>query len=119
MAPAGSHESLMAAIQGGANSVYFGVGKLNMRSRSSQNFTLHDLRAIALLCQQSKVKTYLTLNTVIFDDELTEMRQTVDTAFQSGISAIIASDLSVISYARSIGMEVHLSTQTNITVILS
>jgi len=117
MAPAGSHESLMAAIQGGANSVYFGVGKLNMRSRSSQNFTLHDLRAIALLCQQSKVKTYLTLNTVIFDDELTEMRQTVDTAFQSGISAIIASDLSVISYARSIGMEVHLSTQTNITNI--
>jgi len=117
MAPAGSHESLMAAIQGGANSVYFGVGKLNMRSRSSQNFTLHDLRAIALLCQQNKVKTYLTLNTVIFDDELTEMRQTVDTAFQSGISAIIASDLSVISYARSIGMEVHLSTQTNITNI--
>ena len=117
MAPAGSYESLMAAIQGGANSVYFGVGKLNMRSRSSQNFSLDDLRNITSICSQHGVKSYLTLNTVIFDTELEEMRQTVNAAAQAGVSAIIASDASVMEYARLQGMEVHLSTQTNITNI--
>ena len=115
MAPVGSYESLMAAIQGGANSVYFGVGKLNMRSRSAQNFTLDDLRQIAAICHEAGVKTYLTLNTIIYDGEMAEMRQTVDAAKQAGISAIIASDLSVITYARSNGVEIHLSTQTNVT----
>lgn len=115
MAPAGSYESLMAAIQGGANSVYFGVGRLNMRSRSSQNFTLDDLRNISSICKSEGVKTYLTLNTVIFDSELHEMKQCVDVAAEAGISAIIASDMSVIDYARKKGIAVHLSTQTNIT----
>lgn len=115
MSPVGSYESLTAAIQGGANSVYFGVGKLNMRSRSSQNFTLEDLRQIAAICQEAGVKTYLTLNTIIYDSELEEMRQTVDAAKEAGISAIIASDLSVMTYARSRGVEIHLSTQTNVT----
>ncbi|HSV87944.1 MAG TPA: peptidase U32 family protein [Bacteroidales bacterium] len=117
MAPAGSYESLIAAIQGGANSVYFGVGKLNMRSRSSQNFSLDDLRSIASVCSQHGVKSYLTLNTVIFDDDMDEVRRTVEVAAETGISAIIASDMSVISFARNTGMEVHLSTQTNITNI--
>ncbi len=115
MAPVGSYESLIGAIQGGANSVYFGVGKLNMRSRSSQNFTLEDLRQIASICHNAGVKTYLTLNTIIFNSELEEMRLTVDAAKEAGISAIIASDLSVMTYARSQGVEMHLSTQTNIT----
>jgi putative protease len=115
MSPAGSYESLRAAIQGGADSVYFGVGKLNMRSRSSQNFTLDDLKEISSICREAGVKSYLALNTVIFDSEMDEMRQTADAARDAGISAIIASDMSVISYARAIGMEVHLSTQTNVT----
>lgn len=117
MAPAGSYESLMAAIQGGADAVYFGVGKLNMRSRSSQNFSLDDLRNITSICSQHGVKSYLTLNAVIFNSELEEMRQTVDAAVQAGVSAIIASDVSVMEYARQQGMEVHLSTQNNITNI--
>lgn len=115
MSPVGSFDSLTAAIQGGANSVYFGVGKLNMRSRSSQNFSLDDLRQIVSICQEAGVKTYLTLNTIIYDSELEEMRHTVRAAREAGISAIIASDLSVIGYARSQGVEVHLSTQTNVT----
>jgi len=115
MSPAGSYESLRAAIQGGADSVYFGVGKLNMRSRSSQNFTLEDLKEISTICREAGVKSYLTLNTVIFDSEMDEMRQTAEAACDAGISAIIASDMSVISYARAIGLEVHLSTQTNVT----
>jgi len=115
MAPAGSYESLMAAIQGGADSVYFGVGKLNMRSRSSQNFSLADLNEIVSICRQAGVKSYLTLNTVIFDNEIDEMRQAVEAARNAQMNAIIASDMSVISYARSVGMEVHLSTQTNVT----
>jgi U32 family peptidase len=117
MAPAGSYESLIAAIQGGANSVYFGIGKLNMRSRSSQNFTLSDLEKISVICAESKLKSYITLNTVIFDGELQEMKGIVDAAKQNNISAIIASDLSVMQYARSQGVEVHMSTQTNITNI--
>lgn len=115
MAPVGSYESLMAAIQGGADSVYFGVGKLNMRSRSSQNFNLDDLRQIAAICHEAGVKTYLTLNTIIYDSELYEMRHTVNAAKEACISAIIASDLSVMTYARKQGVEVHLSTQTNVT----
>lgn len=115
MSPVGSYDSLAAAIQGGANSVYFGVGKLNMRSRSSQNFNLDDLRQIATICQKAGVKTYLTLNTIIYDSELEEMRKTVDAAKEAGITAIIASDLSVMTYARSQGVEIHLSTQANVT----
>lgn len=115
MSPVGSFDSLTTAIQGGANSVYFGVGKLNMRSRSSQNFSLDDLRQIASICNDAGVKTYLTLNTIIYDSELEEMRRTIDVAKEAGISAIIASDLSVITYARSQGVEIHLSTQTNVT----
>ncbi len=115
MSPAGSYESLMAAIQGGADSVYFGVGRLNMRSRSSQNFSLDDLHRIAGICRQHGVRSYLTLNTIIYDEEMGEMRKTVDHAREADISAIIASDISVMEYARKCGMRVHISTQCNIT----
>lgn len=117
MAPVGSYESLMAAIQGDADSVYFGVGKLNMRSRSSQNFTIDDLEKISAICHQHNLKSYITLNTIIYDKELDEMKRVVDAARNNNISAIIASDLSVIQYARYQGVEVHMSTQTNITNI--
>lgn len=117
MAPAGSYESLMAAIQGGAGSVYFGIGKLNMRSRSSQNFTLDDLEKISAICRTHGLKSYITLNTIIYNNELAEMKAIVDAAKSNKISAIIASDLAVIQYARSQGVEVHMSTQTNITNI--
>lgn len=115
MSPVGSYESLMAAIEAGANSVYFGVGQLNMRSASANNFTLDDLERICEIAKQNNVKTYLTLNTVIYDEEIEYMHKVVDSAKANGISAIIASDMSVISYANSIGMEIHLSTQCNIT----
>lgn len=115
MSPVGSRESLMAALQAGAGSVYFGVGKLNMRSRSTQNFGLDDLDEIAALCNEKGVRTYLTLNSVIFDEEIAEMRQLVERAKKAGISAVIASDLAVIQYVHSLGMPVHMSTQTNIT----
>ena len=114
-APIGSWESLSAAIQAGADSVYFGIGNLNMRARSSINFSLRDLVKISRICSKKIVKTYLTLNTVIYDQELKEMRKIVDSAKKNGISAIIASDQSVIQYAVSIGMPVHMSTQTNIS----
>jgi U32 family peptidase len=117
MAPVGSYESLMAAIQGGAGSVYFGVGKLNMRSKSSQNFTLKDLQQIASICSENKVKSYVTINTVVFDEELDEMHKLVDAVKNNGITAIIASDQAVIQYARKRDVEVHMSTQTNITNI--
>lgn len=117
MAPVGSYEALSAAIQAGAGSVYFGIGKLNMRSRSAKNFTLDDLRQIAEICNGSGVKSYVTINTVIYDEEIEEMHQLVDAVKDNGISAIIASDQSVIQYARQIGVEVHMSTQTNITNI--
>jgi putative protease len=117
MSPVGSFGSLMAAIQGGADSVYFGIGHLNMRSKSSQNFTLNDLRNITKICREHNIKSYLTLNTVIYDNELTEMRVLVEKAKEHGISAIIATDMSVIQYARKVGMEVHMSTQTNVTNI--
>ena len=117
MAPVGSFESLMAAIQGGADSVYFGIGHLNMRSRSSKNFTLDDLKEIASRCMENNVKTYITLNTVIYDEEIGEMQKIVDAAKESGITAIIASDLAVLEYAGRQGIELHMSTQTNITNI--
>lgn len=115
MSPVGSYESLMAAIQGGADSVYFGVGQLNMRSRSANNFGLDDLVRIADIAKEHGLRTYLTVNTVVYNHELDEMRQIVSTAKQAGISAVIASDMAVISYANSIGMEVHISTQCNIS----
>ena len=117
MAPVGSYESLMAAIQGGANSVYFGIGKLNMRSKSSKNFTLDDLRKISDICKENGIRTYITLNTVIYDHELADMRAIVDAARENHITAIIASDQAVIQYAYSQGVEIHMSTQTNITNI--
>jgi putative protease len=114
-APVGSWESLQAAIQAGADSVYFGVGLLNMRARSSVNFSLRDLIRISRICKKQGVRTYLTLNTVIFDNEMKEMKKIVDSALKNGIDSIIASDQAVIRYATSVGMEVHMSTQTNIT----
>ena len=117
MAPVGSYESLMAAVQGGADSVYFGVENLNMRAASSNNFTLSDLRRIATFCRKNRLKSYLTLNVVVFDEEVRRMKRIVDAAVKSGITAIIASDQSVINYAAQKGMEVHLSTQLNITNI--
>ncbi len=117
MSPVGSYESLMAAIQGEANSVYFGIGKLNMRSRSSQNFTLEDLQKISEICKEHNIRSYITLNTVIYDDEMVEMQSIVNAANENEITAIIASDQSVIQYANEVSMEVHMSTQTNITNI--
>ena len=111
MSPVGSFEALHAAIQGGAGSVYFGAGKLNMRSRSSKNFTIADLKRIASICNENNVKSYLALNTVIYDHEQQEMKEMADAAKESGISAIIASDMSVMNYCTEIGMEIHLSTQ--------
>lgn len=117
MAPVGSFESLMAAIQAGAGSVYFGIGKLNMRSKSSQNFSINDLHTIAEICKKNKIKSYVTINTVVYDAEITEMKQLVDAVKEADISAIIASDQAVIQYARQQNVEVHMSTQTNITNI--
>jgi U32 family peptidase len=117
MAPAGSYESLMAAIQGGADSVYFGVGQLNMRSASSNNFSTDDLRNIASICRENGLKSYLTVNVVVYDHEIEEMHKIIDAAVECGVSAVIASDLSVINYAYTSGTEIHLSTQLNITNI--
>lgn len=117
MSPVGSYESLMAAIQGGADSVYFGVGQLNMRAKSTNNFSIDDLISITKICQENKVKSYLTLNTVIFDDEIKQMHELVDAAKENKVSAIIASDMAVLNYARKISMETHISTQCNITNI--
>lgn len=117
MAPVGSYESLMAAIQGGADSVYFGIGQLNMRSKSTINFNLEDLKNISSICQENNIRTYITLNTVVFDEEIEEMKAVVDAAKSQKIDAIIASDQAVIQYANKTGMEVHMSTQANITNI--
>ncbi len=117
MAPAGSYESLMAAVQGGADSVYFGVEQLNMRAASSVNFTSDDLRNIVKICTENGLKSYLTVNVVVYDHEIEQMHMIIDAAAASGVSAVIASDLSVINYAFRSGMEVHLSTQLNITNI--
>ena len=115
MAPVGSRESLAAAIQAGADSVYFGIGYLNMRARSASTFTISDLKEIASLTAQHGIKSYLTVNTIIYDEDIVLMRQIVDAAHEAGISAIIASDVAVMSYCNSIGQEVHLSTQLNIS----
>ncbi len=119
LAPAGSYESLQAAIQGGADAVYFGVEKLNMRSRSSFNFTLDDLDRVIAIAGEHQMHTYLTLNAVIYNNELEHIKEIIDRAGKAGITAIIASDPSVISTAREAGVEVHISTQLNISNIES
>ena len=115
MAPVGSRESLAAAIQAGADSVYFGIGQLNMRSHSANHFTIDDLREIAATCSEHGIKTYLTVNTIIYQDDLETMREIVDAAREAGITAVIASDVAVMNYCNQIGEEVHLSTQLNIS----
>ena len=117
MSPVGSYESLAAAIQAGAGSVYFGVGKMNMRSRSAANFGFDDLRNITDICRQHNVKSYLTVNTIVYNHELEEVRQLLDLAKECQVSAIIASDFAVLNYCRQIGLEIHISTQCNITNI--
>ena len=117
MAPVGSRESLAAAIQAGADSVYFGIGKLNMRSHSANHFTIDDLRDIARECDEHGIKTYLTVNTIIYGEDIETMHEIVDAAHEAGISAVIASDIAVMTYCRKIGQEVHLSTQLNISNI--
>ena len=115
MAPAGNFECLHAAIQGGADSVYFGVEKLNMRSHSANNFKMTDLAEIVRICSEHGVKTYLTLNIVLYGSDLEDMRRTLDAAKEAGITAVIASDMAAIIYARQIGLEVHISTQLSIS----
>ena len=115
MAPVGSRESLRAAIQAGAGSVYFGVGRLNMRAHSANTFTLDDLRDVASTCAAHGMKSYLTVNTIIYDGDMDDMHAIIDAACEAGVSAVIASDMAVITYCRSVGMEVHLSTQLNIS----
>ncbi len=117
MAPVGSRESLAAAIQAGANSVYFGIGQLNMRSHSANHFTIDDLRDIASMCNSHGIKTYLTVNTIIYDGDIDTMHEIVDAAKEAHISAVIASDVAVMTYCNRIGVEVHLSTQLNISNI--
>ncbi len=117
MAPAGSYESLMAAINAGCDSVYFGIEQLNMRARAANNFTLEDLKKIASICEEKNVKSYLTLNTVLYDHDVTLMKNICDAAKVAKISAVIASDISAISYANTINLEVHISTQCNVTNI--
>ena len=115
MAPAGNFECLRAAIQGGADSVYFGVGQLNMRSHSANNFSPDDLAEVVRICREAGVKSYLTLNIVLYQEDLPAMRQTLDAAAAAGVDAIIASDMAAIMYCRSIGLEVHISTQLSIS----
>jgi len=117
MAPAGSFESLRAAIQGGANSVYFGIGQLNMRARSANNFVVPDLPEILSICKENQVRTYLTLNTVLYDHDMKLMKRIVDQAGDCGVSALIISDQAAIHYAHQKGLEIHLSTQLNISNI--
>ena len=116
MAPVGSRESLAAAIQAGADSIYFGIENLNMRARSANTFTINDLREIAQTCDEHGMKSYLTVNTIIYDNDISLMRTIVDAAKAAGISAVIAADVAVMSYARQIGQEVHLSKSTVISV---
>lgn len=117
MAPVGCRESLAAAIKAGANSVYFGIGKLNMRSHSANPFTIDDLKEIAAICQEHGIKSYLTVNTIIYGEDIETMHEIVDAAKEANISAVIASDISVLTYCNKIGQEVHLSTQLNISNI--
>lgn len=115
MAPVGSYESLAAAVQGGANSVYFGIEGLNMRAHSSNNFNLQDLHKLVGKCKEQGIKSYLTVNTIIYDGDMALMKRIIDAASEAGISAIIASDVAAMSYAAETGVEVHLSTQLNIS----
>jgi len=115
MSPVGSYESLMAAIQGGADSIYFGIEGLNMRAKSSNNFTIDDLHQIAQICREHHIKSYLTVNTIIYNNDMQLMQRIIDAAKEARLSAIIAADVAALIYARSIGVEVHLSTQLNIT----
>lgn len=117
MAPVGSYESLAAAINAGANAIYFGVEGLNMRARSSVNFTIDDLHQIAAICNEHGVKSYLTVNTIVYDNEMDKLREVIDAVANSGISAVIASDIAAILTARRAGVEVHISTQCNISNI--
>ena len=117
MAPVGSRESLAAAIQAGAGSIYFGIGKLNMRSHSANHFTIEDLKEIAETCNERGIKTYLTVNTVIYGEDINAMREIIDAAKAANITAVIVSDVAVMVYCRQVGMEVHLSTQLNISNI--
>lgn len=117
MAPVGSYESLAAAIQAGADSVYFGVEQLNMRAKSTNNFTTDDLQNIVKICNENKIKSYLVVNTIIYDHDIRLMKQLVDIAKDSGVTAIIASDQAVINYAFSKGIELHISTQVNVSNI--
>lgn len=119
MAPAGNFECLHAAIQGGADSVYFGVGNLNMRSHSANNFSADDLEQVCRICRENGVKSYLTLNIVLYQEDLEPMRETLDAAKKAGISAVIASDMAAIAYCRQIGVEVHISTQLSISNVES
>ena len=117
MAPVGSRESLAAAIQAGADSIYFGIERLNMRAHSASTFTIDDLKEIALTCHEHDMKSYLTVNTIIYGEDLPLMREIIDAAHEAGISAVIASDVAVMQYCREVGQEVHLSTQLNISNI--
>ena len=117
MAPVGSRDSLAAAIQAGAGSVYFGIGQLNMRSHSANHFTIDDLKDIALTCKEHGIKSYLTVNTIIYGEDLAAMREICDAAKEADISAVIACDVAVMTYCNRIGLEVHLSTQLNISNI--
>ncbi len=117
MSPVGSYESLSAAIHAGAGSVYFGVGKMNMRSRSAANFTLDDLQQITDICRENNVKSYLTVNTIVYNNEIEEMHRLLEHARACGVSAIIASDMAVITHCRKLGLEIHISTQCNVTNI--
>ncbi len=115
MAPVGSRESLAAAIQAGADSIYFGIEKLNMRAHSASTFTIDDLHEIAAICAEQQMKSYLTVNTIIYQEDLQLMREIIDAAKKAQISAVIASDVAVMNYCREVGQEVHLSTQLNIS----
>jgi len=115
MAPVGSYESLRAAIQGGANSVYFGVSQLNMRSKSTNNFTFEDMHEIVGICKENNIRTYLTVNTIIYDHDITMMKKLLTEAKKANITAIIASDQAAINYASEIGLEIHISTQLNVS----
>lgn len=119
MAPVGSRESLAAAIQAGADSIYFGIEKLNMRAHSASTFTIDDLREIAATCNEHGIKTYLTVNTIIYNEDIPLMHEIVDAAKEAGISAVIASDVAVMTYCNKVGQEVHLSTQLNISNVES
>ena len=119
MAPVGSHESLAAAIQAGAGAIYFGIGQLNMRSHSANHFTIDDLHDIVNTCKEHGIKTYLTVNTVIYGDDLNTMHQIIDAAKVANVTAVIASDVAVMTYCVEQDVEVHLSTQLNISNIES